>query len=64
MSLTLFLENLDTKQKLAVDYGFGNKTHNVWEDDTYLGRLRLRELFFNGFKCVKIIVGENNDKLG
>jgi len=40
------LEHPDTKHKLTVDYDETSYTHDLFDNDGYLGRVRMRELFF------------------
>jgi len=46
------LEHPYTKHKLTVDYDETSYTHDLFDNDGYLGRVRMRELFFAGYKCV------------
>ena len=52
MRIKLTCKNIKTDQTLIVNYNPHTWDHDVFENGEFLGKLRLRELFFNGFECV------------
>lgn len=58
---TTHVVDLDDTTTLVVEFDFNRYDHNVFQDGQHLGRLKLREFFFNGWKCIKREV--KNDRL-
>ena len=52
IKILMTMEHPKTKQKFIVEYDETSYDHSAFEIDEFLGRVRLRELFFAGFKCV------------
>ena len=51
MTILLYMEKID--RKLVVRYDPSRYHHDVFENGTHLGRVRLREFLIEGYKCVK-----------
>lgn len=51
MDILLYMEK--DGQQLVVRYDPIRYHHDVFENGQHLGRVRLREFYFNGWKCVK-----------
>ena len=50
--IKLTFRNAENNQVLSVEYNPYYFVHDMWEDNVYLGKIKLKELFFNGFDCI------------
>ena len=51
IDIIMTFKHIKTDKSFIVRYDPNKYDHDIWEHGTYLGRIRLRELFFAGFEC-------------
>lgn len=49
------MEHPKTKQTFTVDFDSFSYSHPVYDDDGFLGRIRMREFHKAGFECTCVV---------